>query len=80
MFNLEENSVSKPMVSDGSKRPRSFCNDDGKDPGEKQTASPVRKGAQGNSRKAKQGSEKTRKGANMEGNGLKRLTMHKMRS
>ncbi|KAL4734072.1 hypothetical protein BDV11DRAFT_66907 [Aspergillus similis] len=43
VFNLEENSVSKPMVSDGSKRPRSFCNEDRKDPGEKQTASPAEK-------------------------------------
>lgn len=31
VFNQEENSVSKTMVSDDSKRPHAFCNEDGKD-------------------------------------------------
>lgn len=43
MFNLEENSVSKTMVSDDSKRPHAFCNEDGKDLEESNQPSPTEK-------------------------------------
>lgn len=43
VFNLEENSVSKTMVSDDSKRPHAFCNEDGKDLEESNQPSPTEK-------------------------------------
>jgi hypothetical protein len=64
VFNLEENSVSATMVSDDSKRPRAFCNEEKRMREESKHCSHTKKRGTRERWVSKQGSGGTRRDAN----------------